>query len=799
LSLTYEFPKVVTLSSTDKKSFELNPYSRYNFKIYINNPKVNNTITFYDSGGNALDPINATSDTEIVVRYGYYQRVEFSDSNSYTIKMIVQKLVFSSPEEASCCPPQVDISASQAGVARADQFIQDAVGNLQINLAAISTTANLNVNIAAWNVGTISVNIAAQSVGNLAVNLAAISTTTNLNVNIAAQSGNINVNLAASSITLNVQGTIAVTLGTTTYQSIPISIVGQQIGNLAVNIAAQSVGNLAVNIAAQSVGNLNVNIAAQSGNINVNLAASAITLNVQGTIAVTLGTTTYQSIPISIVGQQIGNLAIDIKAQSVGNLNVNIAAQSGNISVNLAASSVTLTVTGTSLLTQLQGYTGTAWKNIAVDASGNMAVNIAAQSVGNLAVNIAAWNAGTINVNISSQSGNINVNLAASAITLNVNVTNATINISGSVTLNAGTAIVGSINQIVSPVTSRSKIVSGYQESAVFLNNGANGLFLSGSNADSQSNYLIQQGVWNRTNVMTGSFLSNASYQTVAVKYTNGASQLIIQGIQSYIVVLTGGAAPYSFTAVVNIRAALYSDSSGSPGSLIAQTLINQFSLTGSGNSTYINFPVAGFFSSPQTLAASTAYWVVLTVGILSQTGNVNLVGVAILTSGTSVSNTSNFVTGFPTSGGALGSNTGNGGYFVLLSANTNTTTAIPAANLAIAAATTLNGQIVFKLGLTTDSGGVVGVTSLQYTIKDTTTNTVLATNTLNVNLFGIGAVTITDTRSLGATTLNAGDNLQVVINSITWYAGPQDGSNGVVNVYLDNTNGTSYVVMPLQ
>ncbi len=465
MAVSYTIPQILTLQSTDEYVFDPDPYTRYNLKLYLYAETLDNTVTFYDSQGNAQEPIRVTSGLQIVVKNANYRKVTFADPSSYTVYMVIQGAVYSSDTDLSCLPPSVDLSVSPLSI--------------NVNISA-QTISQLSVNVAAWSAGTLSIDITAQSVGNIAIDLAAITTSANLNVNLAAQSANLNVALAASSVTLDINLS-SITAGVTldvSVQNASLTVVVS--GTADVNISSTT-GNIPVSIAASSAtvtvsvsGTADVNISSQSGNLAVNLAASAITLevnvsnasltvsvsnsnldvtiqnsilDVQGSVAITIGTTTYQSIPISIVAQQVGNITVDIAAQTVGNLNVNLAAQSvgnlavniaaqsvgnlnvnlagqtGNINVALSASSVTLTVTGTSLLTQLQGYTGTAWKNVAVDASGNMSVNITAQSVGNIGVSIAAWSAGTISVNLAANNaGDITVNLASISATTNLNV-----------------------------------------------------------------------------------------------------------------------------------------------------------------------------------------------------------------------------------------------------------------------------------------------------------------------------------------------------------------------------------------
>ncbi len=555
--------------------------------------------------------------------------------------------------------------------------------------------------------------------------------------------------------------------------SINVNISAQTISQLSVNVAAWSAGTLDVNISAQSVGNLAVNLAAitTSANLNVNLAA------------------------------QSANINVALAASSV-TLDVNISSQSANINVALAASSITLTTQGNVPITIGSNTYQSVPVSIVAQQIGNINVNLAAQSVGNIAVNIASNSAGNITVSLAAiaTSANLNVNLNASAITLNVNITNATITVSGSVsisgtpavTINAGSAIIGSLNEIVSPVSVRSKIATGYQESVEYINYDGSAFFVSGSNGDSAEDYELGTSEWTITvaEPNNGSYLS---HYTVGMQYAMGASPLTIAGLQSQL------AAEYvaSFTAVV--RCAIYSDNSNKIGTLLHQSQISSFSGSNpSGTLTYFN--IAAFFNEAVTLAASTKYWFVFTFNVtsLNPSSASAFVWMSQSNATTGVFISASMVNGFPPA--SAYSLLSNGISLSFLTANPSTTSSPIAITQPVTSAVTINGQLIFKLGLTTHTLDEIGITSFTYSIEDTTTSTYLVNNkTVNLAISGLGVVSLADTETVSAVTLNAGDNLEITISSLTWYSGALDGTAGAIDTFIDSLDGVSYVVLPLQ
>ena len=121
------------------------------------------------------------------------------------------------------------------------------------------------------------------------------------------------------------------------------------------------------------------------------------------------------TVNVDITAQTVGNINIDIAAQTVGNLNVNIAASAVTLNVAIQSSAVTLDINIVSSAVTLNIKT-TVGEHVDTDivSSVTLNVDIVAQTVGNISIDIAAQTV-----------GNINVNIAASAVTVNVDVQNA--------------------------------------------------------------------------------------------------------------------------------------------------------------------------------------------------------------------------------------------------------------------------------------------------------------------------------------------------------------------------------------
>ncbi len=800
MAVSYTIPKVLTLKSTDEYVFAPDPYARHNVKLYLYAETLDNTVTFYDSQGSPQEPIAVTSGLEIIAKNANYRKVTFSDPNSYSIYMVLSEAVYSSDTDLTCIPPSVDLSIAPLSINV--NISAQTISQLSVNVAAWNA-GTLAVNISAQSVGNLAVNIAAQSMGNLAVNLAAVSATTNLNVNLAAQSANINVALAASSVTLDINLS-SITAGVVldvSVQNASLTVVVS--GTAQVNIASTT-GNIPVSIAASSAtvtvsvsGTADVNISSQTGNLDVNLAASAITLDVN---------ISSQSSNLNVNLAAISattNLNVAIASSSV-TLDVNISSQTANINVALAASSITLTTQGSVPITIGTDTYQSIPVSIVAQQIGNLNVNLAAQTVGNISVDIAANSAGNITVSLAAiaTTANLNINLAASAITLNVNITNASITITGSVTIsgvpavtiNAGSAIIGSLNEIISPVSVRTKLATGYQESVEYINYDGSSFFVSGSNGDSASDYKLGSSVWAVTPATKNSG-NLTTYATIGQQYTVGASPMTIIGLATVLGVgdVTAGS--------VLVRCAIYSDNSNKIGSLLYQSRISLLTVSSPSALTY--FDAAAFFSSPVTLAASTAYWCVFTFlpTSMGAAGGTTTPSVSLPSSTSTLTGvfiTLSSINGFPLA--ASYTSGGSGLPVSMLVANLTTTSSLLTINQPVTSAVTLNGQLVFKLSLSAHMLAEIGITSLTYSIEDTTTSTYLVNNkTVNVAVQGLGIVSVADFEDVGPVTLNAGDTLQIVVSSLTWYSGTIDGSTGSVDAFLDSLDGNSYVVLPLQ
>jgi len=158
----------------------------------------------------------------------------------------------------------------------------------------------------------LSVDITAQSMGNISIDLAAVSFTGTLKVDIAAQSvGNIAVDIAAQSV-----GNVAVDIAAQSMENITVDIAAQSIGNIAVDIAAQSVENITVDIAAQSIENISIKIADVESGVVLDVRAEQV------------GTWSVQA-------EQVGTWQVDA---NITNASLNVIVESGQIAITFQES-----------------------------------------------------------------------------------------------------------------------------------------------------------------------------------------------------------------------------------------------------------------------------------------------------------------------------------------------------------------------------------------------------------------------------------------------------------------------------
>ena len=127
------------------------------------------------------------------------------------------------------------------------------------------------------------------------------------------------------------------------------------------------------------------------------------------------------TVNVDITAQTVGNINIDIAAQTVGNINVNIAASAVTLNVAIQSSAVTLDINIVSSAVTLNIKTAVG-EHVDTDivSSVTLNVDIVAQTVGNISIDIAAQTVGNINVNIAAQAANVNVDIKAQTVDLNV-------------------------------------------------------------------------------------------------------------------------------------------------------------------------------------------------------------------------------------------------------------------------------------------------------------------------------------------------------------------------------------------
>ena len=316
------------------------------------------------------------------------------------------------------------------------------------------------------------------------------------------------------------------------------------------------------------------------------------------------------------------------------------------------------------------------------------------------------------------------------------------------------------IGQIVTPVIARTTIAAGYQESALYLNNGSNGLFMSGSSADSSNNATVANVSSIDTINQNGSGTSVSGCWTVFTRFQAPISGVII-GNQCY----------QSASSTVT-RTALYSDSSGSVGSLIDD--LGQYTTT--SNTRYA-------VASKTVLTAGTYYWIAITYSsalfVIYESGGI---GVEYINA--------SYVNGFPSTVSGLTSYASgtNANWYLYIAEPTSITLTF---DLGEVNSTTFNGQVVSKFALYSSASVQGTITDLTITSEGTTAGTI---RTNNLGSFAISFTGndsfFTDAGASNNITLNAGDTLQVQI-TFTLYG-------DIATYYLDNLNGVSYVVLPL-
>ena len=161
------------------------PQTLFVIKIVISNPKVAQTITFYNQNGSIEgQPVSFTSSLELKLRYVNYSKITFSDSNSYNIFASIQTLTFTGQENRELYQSDADLSIVPINNA---EIIKPLDGNgyvetddivLNAKIAKLNQDANGNQGVNLENpipsgtnsIGTVGLNGGNASIGNVGLN-----------------------------------------------------------------------------------------------------------------------------------------------------------------------------------------------------------------------------------------------------------------------------------------------------------------------------------------------------------------------------------------------------------------------------------------------------------------------------------------------------------------------------------------------------------------------------------------------------------------------------------------------------
>jgi len=340
------------------------------------------------------------------------------------------------------------------------------------------------------------------------------------------------------------------------------------------------------------------------------------------------------------------------------------------------------------------------------------------------------------------------------------------------------------IGSIVSPVTSRVKTFAGYQESAMYLNyaNGSN--FLSGSSSDSGNNEEI------------ASFITNGTINVLSIT--------------------VGGAYNHQTTVLFRFQ---------TPNKQYIDFYLHDFSIGDTNGSNSSSDPNVSPQDTSTILSPNTWYWLAVTqnnsttlrcaiysdssgsVGTLVKdygTFTVNLQYIQLTTSGGSANvayTSTDYTSGFPTS---ISSPTYSNSAEVYISINLTENQAPVQVSLtyeiSMVESTVFSGQAVIKFGIYPNSNYNFNVTSISINVEGLSAGTILSGSIADQNNIGGTAnvdsfIVLTGNVNGGnPITVNSGDTLKVIL---TFTLTPT-GTTGF-NIFFDNLNGVSYVVLPLQ
>ncbi|MEM3873184.1 MAG: hypothetical protein QXE05_11555 [Nitrososphaeria archaeon] len=104
-------PVPLTLNSSSTFKLVENPLTLVNVKIVISNPKVSQTITFYNQSGTVEGvPLNINNSVEFKLENVNYSKITFSDPNNYTIFATMQTIIYDTQEEYDQTKSSADFS-----------------------------------------------------------------------------------------------------------------------------------------------------------------------------------------------------------------------------------------------------------------------------------------------------------------------------------------------------------------------------------------------------------------------------------------------------------------------------------------------------------------------------------------------------------------------------------------------------------------------------------------------------------------------------------------------------------------
>ncbi|MEM4067795.1 MAG: hypothetical protein QXV17_13145 [Candidatus Micrarchaeaceae archaeon] len=104
-------PIPLTFNSTSTFKLVENPLTLVNVKIVISNPKVSQTITFFNQSGTVEgDPLNINNSVEFKLENVNYSKITFSDPNNYTIFATMQTIIYDTQEEYDQAKSSADFS-----------------------------------------------------------------------------------------------------------------------------------------------------------------------------------------------------------------------------------------------------------------------------------------------------------------------------------------------------------------------------------------------------------------------------------------------------------------------------------------------------------------------------------------------------------------------------------------------------------------------------------------------------------------------------------------------------------------